>query len=166
MLIQTAITICSDEKFLDRELDIIKHKLCELNNYPRKFVQNIINYNLHKENIIAPNSNEGNNNKEVFINLKYAGQKGEQLMSKMKKIVDNSLEDGVKLKVVYNSTKLSEYFNVKDPFPQKYKSDLVYKFVCPQTDYNESYIGETQRHFEECIIDHNKSDKKITYLQT
>ena len=70
-----------------------------------------INYNLHKRNI-APNSNEGNNNKEIFINLKYAGQNGEQLVSKMKKIVSNSLEDGVKPKVIYNSTKLSQYFNV------------------------------------------------------
>ena len=49
---------------------------------------------------MASNLNEGNNSKEVFINLKYAGQKGEQLMSKMKKIVSNSLEDGVKPKVV------------------------------------------------------------------
>ena len=33
----------------------------------------------------------------------------------MKKIVSNSLEDGVKPKVVYNSAKLNQYFNVKDP---------------------------------------------------
>ena len=61
-------------------------------------MQNIINYNLHKRNSIAPNLNEGNNSKEIFINLKYAGRKGEQLMSKMKNIVSNSLEDGVKPK--------------------------------------------------------------------
>ena len=127
---------------MDEELDIIKHNLCEVNKYPRKSVQNIINYNLQP------------------INLKYAGQKGEQLMSKMKKIISNSLEDGVKLKVVYNSAKLSQYFNVKDPVPQKYKSDLVYKCTCPQIDCNESHIGETGRRFEEHIIDHNKHDKK------
>ena len=126
-------------------------------------MQNIIDYNLHKRNSIAPNLNEGNNNKEIFINLKYAGKKGEQLMSKMKKIVSNSLEDGVKPKVVYNSTKLSQYFNIKDPVPQKYKSDLVYKCTCSQIDCNESYIGETERRFEERIIDHNKLDKK-SYL--
>ena len=67
----------------------------------------------------------------------------------MNKIVSNSLEDGVKQKVFYNSTKLSQYFNVKDPFHQKYKSYLVYKCPCPQIDCNESYIGETVRHFEE-----------------
>ena len=119
-----------------------------------------INYNLHKRNSVAPNLNEGNNSKEIFINLKYAAQKGEQLMSKMKKIVSNSLEDGVKPNVVYNLAKLSQYFNVKDPVRQKYKSYLVYKCTCPQIDCNESNIGETKRLFEERIKDHNKYDKK------
>ena len=146
--------------FLDEELDTIKYNLCEVNDYPRKFVQNIVNYNLHKRNSVVPNLNEGNNSKEIFINLKYAGQKGDQLMSKMKKIVSNSLEDAVKLKFVYNSAKLSQYFNIKDPVIQKYKSGLVYKCTCPQIDCNESYVGETERRFAERIIDHNKRDKK------
>ena len=77
----------------------------------------------------------------------------------MKKKVSNSLEDGLKPKVVYNSAKLSQYFNVEDPVPQKYESDLVYKCTCPQTDCNESHISETERGFEERIIDHNKPDK-------
>ena len=86
-------------------------------------------------------------------------------MLKRKKIFSNSLEDGVKPKLVYNSAKLSQYFNVKDHVPQKYKSDLIYKCACPQTDCEELCIGETQRHFEERIIVHNKRDKKL-YLQT
>ena len=117
MLIQRGIKICSDEKFLDRELGIIRHNLCEVNNYPRKFVQNIINCNLHKRNNIAPNLHEGNNSKEIFINLKFAGQKGEKLMSKRKNTFSNTLEDGFTLKVVYKSSKLSQYFNVKDHVP-------------------------------------------------
>ena len=40
--------MCSEIKFLDEELDIIKLNLCDLNNYSKKFVQNIINYNLQK----------------------------------------------------------------------------------------------------------------------
>ena len=38
-------------------------------------------------------------------------------MSNVKKIVSNSLEDDIKSKVVYNLAKLSQYFNIKDPFP-------------------------------------------------
>ena len=132
-LIPRAIKFYSDQRFLDEELDIIKHP-CEANYYPRKFVHNIINYNLHKRNSIAPNLNEENSSNEIFINLKYAGQKGEQLILKMMKIVSYSLEDGVKLKVAYNSAKLSQYFNGKDHVPQRHKTDLVYKCACPQID--------------------------------
>ena len=84
-------------------------------------------------------------------------------MSKMKKIVSNSSEDGVKPKVVYNSAKLSQYANVKDPVPQRYKSDLVYKCrcTCPQIDCNELYIGETERRFEDRNLGHNKRYKKL-----
>ena len=32
--------------------------------------------------------------------------------------------------------------------------------MSPQINCNEPYIGETERHFEERIIDHNKRDKK------
>ena len=42
VLIQWAVKICSNEKFLDEGLDTIKHNLCEVKNYPRKIVQNII----------------------------------------------------------------------------------------------------------------------------
>ena len=118
ILIQRATKICSDKKFLDKELDIIKQNLCEVNNYPKKFVQDIINDNLHKRNSIAPKLNEQKNRRELFINLKYAGQKGEQLMSTMKKIISNSLEDGVKPKFVYNSVQPCQFFHVKDPVPQ------------------------------------------------
>ena len=79
------------------------------------------------------------------------GQKGEQLISKLNKIVSNLLEDGVKSKIVYNSAKLSRYFNVKHFNPQKHKSNLVYECTCPQIGSTESYICETEEH----IINHN-----------
>ena len=41
------------KKFLDEKLDINKQNLCEVNNCPRKFVKNNINYNLRKRNSIA-----------------------------------------------------------------------------------------------------------------
>ena len=70
VLIQTAIRICSDKKLLHEELDINSHNPCEVNYYPSKFIQNIINCNLHKRNSIASNLNEENKNNEIFINLK------------------------------------------------------------------------------------------------
>ena len=81
-------------------------------------------------------------------------------MSKMKKIVSNSLEYSVKQNIVDNSFKLSQYLIAKDSVLQIYKSDLVYSYSYPQTDYDEPYIGETEGRFKEKIIDHNKRYKK------
>ena len=85
-------------------------------------------------------------------------------MSKMKKIVSNSLEDGVKPKVIFNLAKPSYYFNKKDRAVAKYidfvYNDFVYNCTYRQIDCNESYIGKTERRFEERIIDLNKRYKK------
>ena len=48
-------------------------------------------------------------------------------MSKIKKIISNSYD--FKPKVVYNSSKLSQYFNIKDHISQKHKSNVVYKCI-------------------------------------
>ena len=63
-------------------------------------------------------------------------------------------------KRIINKTTRSQYFNVKDPVPQKYKSDLAYKCTYSHIKCNESHIGETERRFEEHIMDHKKHDKK------
>ena len=47
VLIQRTIRICSNKMLTDEDLDIIKYNLCDVNNYPRKIMQNISNYNLH-----------------------------------------------------------------------------------------------------------------------
>lgn len=39
--------ICSNKRLQDKELDLIKHNPCDVNNYPRKLVQHIIDYNLY-----------------------------------------------------------------------------------------------------------------------
>ena len=77
----------------------------------------------------------------------------------MKKIIQKSI-DGARTEIVYSLSKSSQYFNVKNPIPHKYKSNVVCKCTCPQIECNESYIGEIERRFEECIINHKKPDKR------
>ena len=85
----------------------------------------------------------------------------------MKKIISNSLEDGVKPKVLYNAAKLSHYFNLKDPAPQKYKSNLVYKCTCPQVDCHYLFC-ECSLYLKNCnmqLYTVFESYKAISYLQ-
>ena len=44
-----------------------------------------------------------------------------------------------------------------------YKSDLVYRYTCPQTECNESKKGETERRLKERFIDHNRRDKNLIF---
>ena len=51
------------------------------------------------------------------------------------------------------------YINWHSHSPLQWKKTIG-NMSFPQTDCNESYIGETERRSEERIIDHNKRDKK------
>ena len=90
-------------------------------------------------------------------------------MSKMKKIVSNSLESCVKPKFIFDLAKPSYYFNKKDRVLAKYidfvYNDLVYNCTQRQIDRNESYIGETKIRFEERIIDLSKRNNKSHILK-
>ena len=63
------------------------------------------------------------------------------------------------MRIIYNLSKLSQYFDVTDPVPQKHKSNLVYRWACPQNEFHESHLAEIEKHLEEHVIDHNKCDK-------
>ena len=51
--------------------------------------------------------------------------------------------------ITYRRTKLSTQFRV----------NIVYFSCCPNVTCNETYVGETERRIEECVMDHNKRDK-------
>ena len=50
-------------------------------------------------------------------------------------------------------------FQVKDQTKFEHRNDVVNCCKCPENDYDDSYIGETDRRISEIIIDHNKRDK-------
>ena len=67
------------------------------------------------------------------------------------------------MKIVYTSSKITNYFSVKDTTPYFLKSFLVYKFFCARS--KSCYIGETCHHFKTRIDEHIKSDKKSHVFQ-
>ena len=59
----------------------------------------------------------------------------------------------VRLRVVYNSFKVGQYFILKDRTPWPLTSNVVYKFQCPG-DRAVSYIGMTTRQLVERVVEH------------
>ena len=164
-VIKRAELICSTEEYLKLEIAHIKEIFCNLNNYPKKYVQRTIDNILHTKDQITGDTNTKNEETTyIQMNLPYTGKKGTNLISKMKKLLRNSLPENVQPRVVYNSTKLSSKFQLKDKIEFEHKNNVVYYCQCPNDNCNENYIGETSRRIIERIKDHNNRDKKSHIL--
>ena len=71
----------------------------------------------------------------------------------MKKL-RNQLPEKFKPSIVYNGTKLSSFFQLKDKVPEKYCSNLVY-YYNSQSEENTDYTEETK-----CRIGKRHKDQK------
>ena len=81
--------------------------------------------------------------------LPYQGKKAETVVKSLKKTLKAVIGPELETQIVYKSTKLSTLFNIKDKTAKGHENNVVYKIECPNTDCNETYIGETERRIAE-----------------
>ena len=62
----------------------------------------------------------------------------------------------INIKVAFNTTKVANYFSLKDRVNKFFSSRIVYKFQCPG-DLDTQYIGETERQLFIRIKEHTRS---------
>lgn len=173
MLIKRAFIICSTYELRQKELEHIRHVFCDINGYPKSFVNRMIQQELIRyNNPTQPDSTTTGNElidaddvETVHLSIPYAGKHGEKLLNKMRKNLDNALPTTVKPIITFNSNKLVNNFNIKDKTKFEHNNNLVYICKCPNKNCTASYIGETKRRISERIIDHNKRDKKSHILK-
>ena len=71
-----------------------------------------------------------------------------------KKDILNLLPANTKTRIVFQTSKILDFFSNKSPTPIDIQSNLVYKFTCHRC--NASYIGETSRHLRTRVHDHSQ----------
>jgi len=103
--------------------------------------------------------------KNLMLCLPYKGIKGETIVKKVNTEISKCVKENTNVKVIYKSTKLSSFFNIKDKTSVHHSNDLVYRFRCPDENCDVSYIGETGRRFNERILDHAGKDTKSHVLK-
>ena len=165
-LITRAKNISSTEDLLNLEIEHLKTVFCNINDFPKNVVNNIIQQELSKslkQQDVITDTQE--NCKNLKLILPYAGKQGTQLTSKMKKQLKKVLPDNVKTMVTYQSKKLASKFPVKDKIDFQHQNNVVYYGKCPNPNCKDDYIGETDRRVIERVIDHNKRDKKSHMLK-
>ena len=172
-LIKRAYIICSTDKYLREELHHICDVFNKINGFPMWVIKQIMKEMKEKQQKVGNNNNIGNseltnNTNEIKVHqlcLPYKGDVGSKLLSKTKNVIRKVMQNEHKTRIIFTSTKLSSKFNIKDKTNIKHQHDIVYQVKCPETNCQESYIGETGRRFYERICDHIGKDKNSHVLK-
>ena len=171
-LIKRAFMISSTQAALEEELNHIQQAFCDLNDYPRKLVETIIRNeqnNFQREQLDRDITEEEREEKEeekpvaLTLNIPYAGGVGEEMVSKLKKYICNTVnkfEKKVSISAVYKATKIGSRFNIKDKIAFENKHNVVYHTDCPTKKCKSHYIGQTKCRIEKRTDQHNGSDEK------
>jgi len=114
------------------------------NGYPKHLIDNCINRFLSKkfeQTVTSKTDDDDENQNSIMICLPFVGSPS---LNFKKQLTKSFLKVGIKLRVVFRSFKVRNYFSLKDRTPTHLKSKVVYKFQC-SCDENVSYIGKTKR---------------------
>ena len=164
-LVKRTKTVCSTSVLLHQEIEQLKAIFTEINEYPIKTVNTIINQELHRSQRLQNTIINNEGIKKVQIMLPYNGKQGNKFLSKMKKHLNKSLPTEVKTTVTFQSKKLETKFQLKYKTRFNQQNNLVYYSKFPNKTCNEDYVGETDRRIEERIMDNNKRDKNSHLLK-
>ena len=174
-LIKRAFLVSSTTTSLDSELDHIKKVFSELNDYPPKLVVEIIkNERRYQQEQLrqatstdeAPSYEQSSDEEKpvtMTLNLPYAGDKGEKLVSKVQKYIANTVNKAkkkVSVNAVYKATRLGSKFNIKDKINFEHQHNVVYHAECPNRKCTSHYTGQTKCRIQKRSSQHHGKDKK------
>ena len=104
------------------------------------------------------NTDPMNEKKYAILKIPYLGKISTTFGNKIKKLL--STED-FNIRIVYNTTKVQQSFQLKDPIPNQLRSRVVYKFSC-RGDPSISYIGFTNRTLQQRSNEHLRGGTAVS----
>ena len=132
------------EELQNLETNRIKNLLLR-NGYPINFINNEIEklQKLEDKQQIP---------KQQYLTVPYI----KKVSEKFSKNITKNLETiGINIKVAFRTSKVGNYFSLKEKINKLYRSCIVYKFQCPG-DLDTQYIGETERQLFVRIKEHTQ----------
>ena len=164
-LVRRAVTICSTEQLLMKDLDHLKHVFVKLNQYPSKLIDNIIKKELTNKDKGKANEIDDKVTDDILVSmtLPYVGNKGEKLVKKLKQDLKSKLPVTVKTQITYRATKLGSAFQIKDQTKLTHGHNITYLGTCPECKHR--YVGQTRCRCQKRVIEHNSKDIKSHLLQ-
>ena len=96
------------------------------------------------------------------LNLPYAGEKGEKIVTNLIKCINKKVNKDrrrISITTVYHSMKLSSKFILKDKTKFVHMHNVVYNAKCPNKKCNSHYGGQTKCRIEKRAIQHRSTDR-------
>ena len=150
-----ADVICSDKNTIEEEHNKLKDIFYQ-NGYPLEFFAQVKHQymdarNRRKDTLPCENTpvTSAQDLKPV-LKIPYVGKISASFAKRLKRLLDKGGQD---TRVVYRTTKVANWFSLKDPDPKEITSKVVYEFEC-RGDQDIRYIGYTDRTLRERVMDH------------
>ena len=156
-LIHRAFKISYNWITFHKEMELVKNYLGK-NAYPPSIVDKEIKTYINK--IHTKKNAENEKKQKTYTKLPYIGKYSKFAQNKIKHLCDIFCKE-THISLVFSSTKLASFFQIKDKIPSALKSFVVYKFTC--ANCNVSYVGETCRHLDVRVEEHFKSASSHMY---
>ena len=154
--VNRARIIASTHNIYKQEITSLKEKFFK-NGYPKKFVDDIIERSLNINKDCTKQKLSNSDFKNV-VKVPYIGKPSIEYKKKLEKLLNNYIEE---FKVIFTTTKVSNYFSNKDKTPHELKSNVVYEYKCSY-DKSIQYIGFTSRPLVERIKEHLKGKTSVS----
>ena len=139
-LLNIAKRLCSSNFLFNYEVDTLQ-KMFKLNSYPISYFNKVL------DSFLNPSVTQNNDNDEdvnyVLIKIPFIGEQSYTLSKRIKNIIESA--NNCKVRIIFSSFKIRNYFSLKAKTPYHLLSNVVYKFTC-QCDTETTYIGKTKRH--------------------
>ena len=151
-LLFRAFHICDSWVIFHNEVERIYQILLK-NSFPRVLIDRVTCSFIEKQvRMKEDDSSVKEIEQEVrYFKLPYRGRFSDLTQSKLNNIAKRFCKP-IKAKLVFTPFKISQYFSPKDRIPDKYRSNVVYKYICPSCEA--LYIGETSIHFNTRVSQH------------
>ena len=132
--------MCSSVKFFSTGVDNLR-RLFMKNNYPIHFFNKILERFLHQPDTQTPTENEPD--PKILFKVPFAGKISKDFFNNIRLIIQR--KSGIHVVLLYTTTKVGHYFQLKSQTPSSLRSDVVYKITCSR-DVSTTYIGTSSRH--------------------
>ena len=178
-LIKRGIMISSNENILEKELNYLTKVFCEANQYPQTVTKSIIEDELeiHRQHITQSNTEKqtpiptiipkrtNNEEKLVQLNLPFGGDRGQSIIQKLKRSIEKTSKNNVKVRVTYTPCKLGSKFQVKDKTKFNHQHNVTYHVNCANDKCRSNYTGQIKCRIMKRILQHNSRDNASHILQ-